>query len=89
MLHRDALNYIDRVYKDLALTKEKRELPFGGKTILLGGDWKQLTTVIPGSTSIEQIQASIKSDPLFRHFETLKFVCLLFTKNYILSPGSK
>ena len=88
MLHRDALNYINRVFKDLALTEERRALPFGGKTILLGGDWKQLTTVIPGSNSIEQIQASIKSDPLFRHFETLRLPFLLFPYYILLFTAS-
>jgi hypothetical protein len=36
MLHRDVLYYIDRALKDIAPV-EKRELPFGGKVVVLGG----------------------------------------------------
>jgi hypothetical protein len=47
MLHRDVLNYIDRTLQDLQPTDEPKA-PFGGKTVVIGGDWKQLLPVIEG-----------------------------------------
>ena len=73
MLHRDAFNYANKLFKDIELEDEKKTEPFGGKTILMGGDWKQLSTVVPQSNYIDQINASIKMDPLFQLFETITY----------------
>ena len=47
MLHRDVLDYINRTLQDLQPTDEPK-MPFGGKVVILGGDWKQLLPVVPG-----------------------------------------
>lgn len=71
MLHKDVLNYIDRLLRDVCNSNE----PFGNKIVLLGGDWKQLTPVIPGGKRMDQVRASIKMDPLFKkHFQTLRLL---------------
>lgn len=78
MLNRDAFNYIDRELRDVCSTDK----PFGGKIVILGGDWKQLTPVIPGGGREDQVRASIKSDPLFRnHFKTLRLISFFFLLN--------
>jgi hypothetical protein len=53
MLHRDVLNFIDRTLQDLQPNNEEM-LPFGGKTVVIGGDWKQLLPVIEGSFTIKR-----------------------------------
>jgi len=70
MMNRDIFNYIDRMLRDLCSSND----PFGGKCIVLGGDWRQLTPVVPGEGKEGQVRASIKMDPLFSRFQTLKFV---------------
>ena len=47
MLHRDVLDFINRTLQDLQPPDEPK-LPFGGKVVILGGDWKQLLPVVPG-----------------------------------------
>ena len=72
MLHRDILNYIDRLLREIAPDEDSAQLPFGGKCIILGGDWKQALPVVKYGSAQDQINASIKMDPLFKLFETLK-----------------
>jgi hypothetical protein len=42
-----------------------KDEPFGGKVIVLGGDWKQLTPVVEHGTREDQVGESIKMDSLF------------------------
>ena len=44
MMNKNIFNYIDRMLRDLCSSDE----PFGGKCVVLGGDWRQLTPVVPG-----------------------------------------
>ena len=71
------MNYIDIMLKDI-VAPEFKHLPFGGKTIVIGGDFKQLSPVVPRAHSIEQIRASFKMDPLFSKFAKLKYYNLKF-----------
>lgn len=69
MLHKDVSNYIDRLLRDVC----NSDIPFGGKVVLYGGDWRQLTPVVPGANRQEQVESSIKMDNLFKEkFKTLR-----------------
>jgi hypothetical protein len=46
------------------------DLPFGGKIIILLGDFRQTCPVIRGGSKSQVIDASIKSSPLWQHFTT-------------------
>ena len=49
MVNKDVLEYIDRTLNDLQPKDQpKIEGNFGGKVVVLGGDWKQLLPVIEG-----------------------------------------
>ena len=56
MLHRDVLDFIDRTLQDLQ-PRDEEKLPFGGKVVLLGGDWKQLLPVVQG---IDNLNSDLK-----------------------------
>ena len=61
--------YVDRLLRDVCNNDEI----CGGKTLIFGGDFKQLTPVVEHGTREDQVAASIKMDPLFReNFETLR-----------------
>ncbi|CAI0396898.1 unnamed protein product [Linum tenue] len=45
--------------------------PFGGKTVLLGGDFRQILPVIPGGGREETLNASIIRSPLWLHCHLL------------------
>ena len=70
MLSKKVFNYLNRFLKDVCGNQKV----FGGKTVVLGGDWKQLPPVVGHGTREDQIHESIKMDPLFKaHFESLRF----------------
>jgi hypothetical protein len=84
MLHTDVLSYVDRLLRDIA-PEGQRHIPFGGKVVILGGDWKQLMPVEEGAGELGQIAASIHESPLFRNnFKTLRL-----RENMRVKPGQK
>jgi ATP-dependent DNA helicase PIF1 len=50
----------------------RNKFPFGGKTIVLGGNFRQVTPVVAHSYKTNIIENSIKSGKLWREFEILK-----------------
>jgi hypothetical protein len=46
--------------------------PFGGKVIVLGGDFRQITPVFNHANKIKIIKNTIKSGSLWKHFTILK-----------------
>jgi hypothetical protein len=74
MLHENVFNYLDRLLRDIC----SNNIPFGGKTIIVGGDYHQLAPVVVDGTKIDQIKASVKSQQLFNdNFTTLEYVCFI------------
>lgn len=70
MMGKKVLQYLDRTLRDICGNDE----PFGGKVLILGGDWKQLPPVVEHGTREDQVDESIKMDPLFRNnFKTLRY----------------
>lgn len=67
MIHSIALEAINKILQDIM----NNASPFGGKTVILGGDFRQLLPVVPRGTKSEILQACIKSTSLFAHFKTL------------------
>ncbi|XP_065321043.1 uncharacterized protein LOC135928506 [Gordionus sp. m RMFG-2023] len=57
MMTKYALRCIDRLLKDIMQT----QFPFGGKVILLGGDFRQTLPVIPNSSKADIIESCLKS----------------------------
>ncbi|KAE8745819.1 hypothetical protein FOCC_FOCC007466 [Frankliniella occidentalis] len=62
MLHRYFVEIIDRSLRDLMKVAE----PFGGKVVVLSGDFRQLAPVVPYATTLAEIAAaSLRSSPIF------------------------
>ena len=64
MQDRFVLEYVDKLLREISGTHG--DLPFGGKAVVIGGDWKQLLPVIPGKGSEAQFERCVKSSHLFR-----------------------
>ena len=64
MAPRYALEVADRTLRDLMNNNK----PFGGKVIVLGGDFRQLLPVKVRGTRTETVSLSIKYSELWRHF---------------------
>lgn len=81
MLHKALLEMVDNVCMHCA-PADCRKIPFGGKVVLLGGDWQQLLPVVPGGTLLEQADATIKHGRLYHLFRTIKL-----TQNMRVDPA--
>ncbi|XP_010484906.1 PREDICTED: ATP-dependent DNA helicase PIF1-like [Camelina sativa] len=78
MTHRFAFEAVDRSMRDLLAEDDPKAMHklFGGKTILLGGDFRQILPVIPGVSHQDTVLATINRSYLW---DSCKFYTL--TKN--------
>ena len=60
MVNGHALKSLDGTFKDIM----EVNLPFGGKVLILGGDFNQVLSVVPKGTKAEMIDACIVKFPL-------------------------
>ncbi|GBM33948.1 hypothetical protein AVEN_79840-1 [Araneus ventricosus] len=67
MLTKDGLRCIDSLLRDLM----NNDKPFGGKVIIIGGDFRQTLLVVPRGTRADVIESCIKSSPLWSKFTHL------------------
>ena len=63
MAPREALECVDMLLRDLL----QNNLPFGGKVLVLGGDFRQVLPVMPHSAREDIVGHSIKSANLWIH----------------------
>jgi hypothetical protein len=63
-----AVDCVDRLAKEIM----SNETAFGGKTFLLGGDFRQTLPIIPGADSSTIVQASLKYSKTWHEFEQVK-----------------
>ncbi|XP_055871668.1 uncharacterized protein LOC129923663 [Biomphalaria glabrata] len=65
MLPKYGLSTIDQLLRAIGNAKE----PFGGKTIVLGGDFRQCLPIQPRANRSELLDVSLKKSDLWRHFK--------------------
>jgi hypothetical protein len=63
-----ALKSINRLLQDIMQNKN----PFGGKVLLLGGDFRQTLPVVPHGSRSAVVEASVKFNQLWKQFQILK-----------------
>ena len=68
MLDRYQLEALDRSLRDLMGNSQ----PFGGKIILLAGDFRQCLPVVPGSSRAGTVSHCINNSQLWQHFRVLR-----------------
>ena len=68
MIPNRALTVVDNLLRDIT----QIQLPFGGKTFVFGGDFRQILPVVPNGGKNETIANSIKKSVLWKHFKVLK-----------------
>lgn len=71
MAHRHAVEAVDRTLRDILSLSDATSLskPFGGKTVLLGGDFRQILPVIPQGTRQDTVDAAVNHSRLWNHCE--------------------
>ncbi|XP_021990917.1 uncharacterized protein LOC110887647 [Helianthus annuus] len=85
MVHKHAFEALDRTMNDIFNidTSNRSNIRFGGKVIVLGGDFRQILPVVPNGGRQEIVNASLSSSYLW---DTCKLLRL--TKNMRLTVGS-
>ncbi|UYV74978.1 hypothetical protein LAZ67_12001956 [Cordylochernes scorpioides] len=76
MASNHALNTIDRLLREV-MTEDKRypnQIPFGGKVLIVGGDFRQCLPVIPHGMRAQIVQSCLKYSQTWSHFEHLPLV---------------
>jgi hypothetical protein len=68
MGHRHLLEALDRTLQDIT----SLDLPFGGKVIVLAGDFRQVLPVVKHGSRAQIVGASLKRSMLWRHFRLFK-----------------
>jgi ATP-dependent DNA helicase PIF1 len=49
----------------------KKNIPFGGKTVVLGGDLRQILPIVEGGSRAEIVNAAIVNSPLWSSITVL------------------
>ncbi|KAD0066211.1 hypothetical protein E3N88_44838 [Mikania micrantha] len=86
MVHKHGFEAFDRTLKDIFSSdaSTNSNLPFGGKTIVFGGDFRQILPVVSGGTRQDIVNASLSSSYLWDSCKVLRL-----TKNMRLTLGSE
>jgi hypothetical protein len=74
MTHRRCFEALDRTLRDLLSehTPSNSIVPFGGKVVVLGGDFRQILPVIRKGSRASIVDASITNSPLWHHVILLR-----------------
>ena len=59
MKHKYCFEAFDKILRDIIRNSNKTGVPFGGKVIVFGGDFKQILLVIPRGSYSNIVQATI------------------------------
>ena len=75
MAHAALLDIVDAGLRTITGTN----VPFGGKVVLLGGDFRQVLPVVTRGTRGNQVAAAIWNASAWRHFQTYHLNCNMHT----------
>ncbi|KAI3737233.1 hypothetical protein L2E82_27230 [Cichorium intybus] len=86
MAHKHAFEALDRSLKDILSSDNynNSQIPFGGKVIVFGGDFRQILPVIPNGSRQDIVNASLSSSYIWGNCKVLTL-----TKNMRLSVESQ
>ncbi|XP_042032500.1 uncharacterized protein LOC121779250 [Salvia splendens] len=86
MIHKHCIEAVDRTFRDIMRVCDKCSMqkPFGGKTIVFGGDFRKILPVVPKGSRQDVVNVVINSSYLWKYCTVLRL-----TKNMrLLSAGS-
>ena len=74
MTHRHCFESLDRSMRDILgqMDCSRYHQVFGGKTVLLGGDFRQVLPVVESGTRVDTVDACITNSYLWSHVKILK-----------------
>ena len=74
MSHRHCFKALDQSFRDVlgAEHPQAASLPFGGKPMIFGGDFRQVLPIVEGASRAEIIKASLLGSYLWRHIKVMR-----------------
>jgi hypothetical protein len=90
MTKRQSVEALDNSLRDIM---DRLELPFGGKTVVFGGDFRQILPVVRRGSRAQVVGASLQMSYLWDSMQHLKLVCNMRAKSdpwfaeYLLRVG--
>lgn len=74
MTHRRCFQALDHTLRGILSLDNaiNADIPFGGKPVILGGDFRQVLPVVQGGSRAETIAASLIKSPLWKHVQILQ-----------------
>ena len=97
-LNRDVFDYIDRMLRHVEQNATLKDLPFAGKIVIVGGDWKQTAPVVTSKNfrvydennmHNAQFNASIKNHKYFNGQHQHQFQTTRLTINNRIEPNQE
>jgi ATP-dependent DNA helicase PIF1 len=66
MMHKHCFEVVDQTLKDIlkSVDKKNKNVPFGGKVVFFGRDFRQILPVIPKGTRLKVVYSTINSSVL-------------------------
>ncbi|XP_076902402.1 ATP-dependent DNA helicase RRM3-like [Bidens hawaiensis] len=85
MVHKHGFEALDISLKDILTSAlgASSDLPFGGKVIVIGGDFRQILPVVPGGSRQQIVNSCLSSSYIWRNCKVLKL-----TKNMRLTTSN-
>ena len=76
MMHKHAFEALDRTLRDVMgqVNVLYKEIPFGNKVIVFGGDFRQILPVVKRGSQHDIIKASFNRSYLWKHIKILKLI---------------
>ncbi len=73
-MHHRAFEAVDRTLRDLMQLDDAQAIDkiFGGKTVVLGGDFQQILLVVPNGGREDIVNASLPRSHLWQHVTILR-----------------
>ncbi|CAN1164071.1 hypothetical protein LINPERPRIM_LOCUS32980 [Linum perenne] len=74
MAHKHCIESLDRTLRDVMSRRDKTnaDVPFGGITVVFGGDFRQTLPIIPKATRTQIINSSIKRSYLWQYMIVIR-----------------
>ena len=74
MMNKHAFEALDRTLRDImgSVDPKFRQIPFGNKIIVFGGDFRQILPVVRKGTHGDIVRASFNRSHLWKHIQILK-----------------
>ncbi|XP_057419001.1 uncharacterized protein LOC130713231 [Lotus japonicus] len=83
MLNKHCFEALDRTLNDIMKTQATygHDIPFGGKVVVLGGDFRQILPVIPKGSRSEIVGSAVNSSYLWKYCKVLKLTTNMRLQN--------